>query len=150
MIRRKIGKPDKFTFYLTLPPETTTLPELVRIAGMRWTLEACFEEAKGEVGLDHYEVRSDGTATSPWRCSPMPISPSSAKQPPGAEGSAECIRDLLPLTVPAVRRLLWHLVWACPPYPPQILAWSTWRRRHQQRAKHCHWRRRIKVHEARL
>src|SRR5512134_1769826 len=55
LIRRKIGK---FTFYLTLSPEATTLPELVRIAGRRWTIEACFEAAKGEVGLDHYEVRS--------------------------------------------------------------------------------------------
>jgi SRSO17 transposase len=53
LIRRKIGKPDRLTFYLTLSPETTTLPELVRIAGMRWSIEACFEEAKGEVGLDH-------------------------------------------------------------------------------------------------
>ena len=58
LIRRKIGKPDTFTFYLTLSPEATKLPELVRIAGRRWTIEACFEEAKGEVGLDHYEVRS--------------------------------------------------------------------------------------------
>jgi SRSO17 transposase len=58
LIRHKIGKPDKFTFYLTLSPETTTLPELVRIAGMRWTIEACLEEAKGEVGPDHCEVRS--------------------------------------------------------------------------------------------
>jgi SRSO17 transposase len=58
LIRRKIGKPDKFTFYLALAPEATTLSELVRIAGMRWTIEACFEAAKGEVGLDHYEVRS--------------------------------------------------------------------------------------------
>jgi SRSO17 transposase len=58
LIRRKIAKPSKFTFYLTLSPEATTLPELVRIAGTRWTIEACFEEAKGEVGLDHYEVRS--------------------------------------------------------------------------------------------
>lgn len=58
LIRRKIGRPDKFTFYLTLSPETMTLPALVRIAGTRWTIEACFEEAKGEVGLDHYEVRS--------------------------------------------------------------------------------------------
>jgi SRSO17 transposase len=58
LIRRKISKPDTFTFYLTLAPEATTLADLVRIAGMRWTIEACFEEAKGEVGLDHYEVRS--------------------------------------------------------------------------------------------
>lgn len=58
LIRRKISKPDKFTFYLTLAPEATTLPDLAHIAGMRWTVEACFEAAKGEVGLDHYEVRS--------------------------------------------------------------------------------------------
>ncbi len=27
-------------------------------AGRRWTIESSFEAAKGEVGLDHYEVRS--------------------------------------------------------------------------------------------
>ena len=58
LIRRKIAKPTAFTFYLTLAPEAARLPELVRIAGTRWTIEACFEAAKGEVGLDHYEVRS--------------------------------------------------------------------------------------------
>ena len=29
----------------------------MRVAGTRWTIEECFEEAKGEVGLDQYEVR---------------------------------------------------------------------------------------------
>jgi hypothetical protein len=57
-IRRKIKEPAKFTFYLTLTPVTATLAELVRVAGTRWTIEACFEAAKGEVGLDQYEVRS--------------------------------------------------------------------------------------------
>ena len=58
LVRRKIAKPDELTFYLTLAPEATPLAELVRIAGTRWTIEACFEAAKGEVGLDHDEVRS--------------------------------------------------------------------------------------------
>ena len=31
--------------------------DLVRVAGRRWTIEVCFEAAKGEVGLDQYEVR---------------------------------------------------------------------------------------------
>src|SRR6201995_4568117 len=31
---------------------------LARAAGMRWTVEECFEVAKQEVGLDDYEVRS--------------------------------------------------------------------------------------------
>jgi hypothetical protein len=62
--RRKINKPEEFTFYLTLAPVATTLAELVRVAGTRWVpgldpgIESCFEAAKGEVGLDEYEVRS--------------------------------------------------------------------------------------------
>lgn len=35
-----------------MPPE-----HLVRVAGQRWIIEECFKEAKGEVGLDEYEVR---------------------------------------------------------------------------------------------
>ncbi|HEV8224232.1 MAG TPA: IS701 family transposase, partial [Rubrobacteraceae bacterium] len=31
--------------------------ELIRVAGRRWRVEDCFEQAKGEVGLDEYEVR---------------------------------------------------------------------------------------------
>lgn len=58
LIRRRIGKPDEITFYLTHAPERTTLADLVQVAGTRWTIESCFEEAKGEVGLDDYEVRS--------------------------------------------------------------------------------------------
>ena len=34
------------------------MAELARVAGARWAIESCFEQAKGEVGLDHYEVRS--------------------------------------------------------------------------------------------
>ena len=58
LIRRKIAKPDELAFYLTLAAAAATLPDLVRVAGTRWTIEACFEAAKGEVGLDQYEVRS--------------------------------------------------------------------------------------------
>jgi len=58
LIRRKLAQPEAFTFYLTLAPEAAGLSDLVRVAGMRWTIEACFEAAKGEVGLDQYEVRS--------------------------------------------------------------------------------------------
>ena len=58
LIRRSLAEPDKLTFYLTLSPTTTSLEDLVRVAGTRWAVEACFEAAKGEVGLDQYEVRS--------------------------------------------------------------------------------------------
>jgi SRSO17 transposase len=58
LIRRKLAQPEAFTFYLTLAPEAAGLADLVRVAGTRWTIEASFEAAKGEVGLDQYEVRS--------------------------------------------------------------------------------------------
>jgi len=58
LVRRSIAKPAELTFYLTHAPDGTSLAGLVRVAGMRWTIESCFEQAKGEVGLDQYEVRS--------------------------------------------------------------------------------------------
>jgi SRSO17 transposase len=58
LIRRSPAKPDDLAYYLTHAPEPTTLARLVRVAGTRWAIEACFEAAKGEVGLDEYEVRS--------------------------------------------------------------------------------------------
>jgi SRSO17 transposase len=58
LVRRSLAEPDKLTFCLTLAPAATSLEELVRVAGTRWAVEACFEAAKGEVGLDQYEVRS--------------------------------------------------------------------------------------------
>jgi SRSO17 transposase len=58
LVRRELDEPDELTFHLTLAPEATDLATLVRVAGTRWTIEACFEAAKGEVGLDEYEVRS--------------------------------------------------------------------------------------------
>ena len=58
LVRRKLDEPDEMAFHLTLAPEGTDLATLVRVAGTRWTIEGCFEAAKGEVGLDEYEVRS--------------------------------------------------------------------------------------------
>jgi SRSO17 transposase len=58
LIRRSIAEPDKLAFYLTHAADGTALADLVQVAGTRWAIEACFETAKGEVGLDQYEVRS--------------------------------------------------------------------------------------------
>lgn len=57
LLRRSL-KDGKLAYYVCYGPCGTALEELVRVAGMRWTIEECFEAAKGEVGLDHYEVRS--------------------------------------------------------------------------------------------
>ena len=57
LVRRSIANPGELAWYVCYGPAGTALEELVRIAGRRWTIEECFEEAKGEVGLNQYEVR---------------------------------------------------------------------------------------------
>ena len=57
LARRSVAKPEELAYYVCYGPADTTLGELVRVAGTRWVIEECFEEAKGQVGLDQYEVR---------------------------------------------------------------------------------------------
>jgi SRSO17 transposase len=57
LIRRSRSDPTELAYFRAFGPETTQLAELVRIAGMRWAIEESFEDAKGSVGLDQYEVR---------------------------------------------------------------------------------------------
>jgi SRSO17 transposase len=56
-MRRSIKKPGEIAYYLCYGPARTSAHELIRIAGRRWVIEDCFEQAKGECGLDEYEVR---------------------------------------------------------------------------------------------
>jgi SRSO17 transposase len=58
LVRRSIADPTELTFYMTHAPTGTSLARLVQIAGLRWPIESLFEQGKGEVGLDQYEVRS--------------------------------------------------------------------------------------------
>ena len=58
LLRRSVTDPTAITAYVCFCPDETTLADLVRVAGSRWTVEICFEAAKQEVGLDEYEVRS--------------------------------------------------------------------------------------------
>lgn len=58
LVRRSISDPSELTAYVTFAPADTPLPALVRVAGRRWTVEESIQTGKGEVGLDHYEVRS--------------------------------------------------------------------------------------------
>lgn len=57
LFRRRISD-GQIDYYVAAGPKETPVEELVRVAGMRWAIESCFELAKGEVGLDQYEVRS--------------------------------------------------------------------------------------------
>jgi SRSO17 transposase len=56
LVRRRLSD-GELAFYACFGPAPTTLAELVRVAGVRWAVEECFQAAKDQVGLDHYQVR---------------------------------------------------------------------------------------------
>lgn len=58
LVRRSIPDPADRAYYLCLAPPGATGADLAAAAGTRWSVECCFEAAKQETGLGHYEVRS--------------------------------------------------------------------------------------------
>ncbi len=60
IIRRKVSssaEEPEWKFYLSNAPLETELSTFVRVSGMRWPIETCFAECKGELGMDQYELR---------------------------------------------------------------------------------------------
>jgi SRSO17 transposase len=58
LIRRSLSDRSERAYYRVYGPATTTLAEVVRVTGSRWKIEEGYEQAKGQVGLDQYEVRT--------------------------------------------------------------------------------------------
>lgn len=58
LLRRSVNDPSEVTAYRVFARAGTSLETLAQVAGMRWTVEESIQTAKGEVGLDEYEVRS--------------------------------------------------------------------------------------------
>jgi SRSO17 transposase len=57
LLVRRSRSDGELAFYACYGPAATPMIGLVRVAGIRWAVEEGFEQGKGEVGLDHYEVR---------------------------------------------------------------------------------------------
>ncbi len=58
LARRSVRDPDKIAYYICYGPRSTGLAELARVAGARWPVEECFQQAKNETGLDDYQART--------------------------------------------------------------------------------------------
>jgi SRSO17 transposase len=58
LIRRSVSDPGEVAYFACGGPPETALAELARVAGARRAVEDLFELAKGDCGLDEYEVRS--------------------------------------------------------------------------------------------
>jgi SRSO17 transposase len=57
LARRSVSDPSEMAYYLSNAPKRIGLTKLAAVASTRYTIEQCFEEGKGETGLDQYEVR---------------------------------------------------------------------------------------------
>lgn len=91
LIRRAVADPAEVAYFLCGGPPRTGLTELVRAAGSRWAVEECFELAKGECGLDEYEVRSwtgwhRHVTLSLWALAVVAVVRSRVARPPGERG----------------------------------------------------------------
>jgi SRSO17 transposase len=58
LARRSISDPTEIAYYICYGPRRSTLAGLARVAGARWPVEECFQQAKNETGLDDYQVRT--------------------------------------------------------------------------------------------
>jgi SRSO17 transposase len=57
VIKRTTGVAKTYYYYISNAPASTSLRILVWLSSLRWAIEQCFEEAKTELGMAHYEVR---------------------------------------------------------------------------------------------
>jgi SRSO17 transposase len=57
VMKRTLGAQPSYWYYISNAPLSTRLPTFVWLSGVRWAIEQYYEEAKTELGMDHYEVR---------------------------------------------------------------------------------------------
>ncbi len=150
VVRRRRTDPEDLAYYACFGAAEVPLAELVRVAGSRWIIEDAFKEAKQEVGLDEYEVRRwvgwyrHITLVRLRRTGPClsGSDPALRRRWPWQKGAVPP-GELIPLTVSEVRLLLCRLLWLPRGSPALTIQWSGWRRRHQARARQCHYKRRF-------
>ena len=139
MIRRH-RKTRELAFYRCWMPRPVPLAILVQVAGTRWTVEERFQTGKGLCGLDQHQLRR-WRSWYRWVTLAMlahaflvvaAVTERTRRPPPSG---------LIPLTCNEIQ----HLFAALLARPAGDLGhrwrWSVWRRRHQARARSCHYRR---------
>ena len=63
IVRRTLGEGAIYAYFISNAGRSAHLKNFVWLSGVRWAIEQCFEEAKSDLGMDHYEVRK----FSGWR-----------------------------------------------------------------------------------
>ncbi len=140
LLVRRNQTTGELAFYRCYCPHVVPLRELVRVAGRRWTIEESFQAGKGLAGLDEHQVRR-WTSWRRWTLLAMLAHALLAVIAANEHSDRPAPDGLIPLTCSEIRRLFTVLVAEPRRRPACPRAWSTWRRRHQHRARHSHYNR---------
>ena len=136
LLIRRHPRTGELAHYRAYHPTRVRLAALVAVAGTRWRIEESFQSGKELTALDQHQVRT-WTSWHRWTVLAMLahalLSVMTTTQPDPPEG-------LIRLTRNEIRRLLATAL--APAHPANhTLGWSTWRRRHQHRARTAHYQR---------
>ncbi len=143
LARRSLSDPAEIAYYACYGPRRSSTADLAWIAGSRWHIEECFQQAKGEAGLDHYQVRSWRAWYAHITLSMLALAWLSASRAQAQKlGAGTSDPGMIGYTLPEIRRLLIILIQRHAPDPEDVWSWSRWRRRRQYQARLCHYRRR--------
>ncbi|RBQ19131.1 hypothetical protein DP939_14330 [Spongiactinospora rosea] len=137
-------KPSELAFFLCHTTTPVPLHRLVKVAGLRWSIEECFQAGKNETGMDHYQVRLYPAwyrymTLTMLALAFLAVTRASLLDEP-LSAPADPARRLIPVSANESCRLV--AVLTRPPVQQrQVQRWSLWRRRHQTRARQSHYQR---------
>jgi SRSO17 transposase len=138
LLIRRNPTTGELAFYRCYATEPVPLRTLVRVAGSRWRVEESFQAGKGLAGLDEHQLRR-WTSWRRWTLLAMNahslltlIAVRETDHDPAPAG-------LIALTCNEIRRLLLTYIIEPARTRTDPIHWSLWRRRHQHRARTCHY-----------
>jgi hypothetical protein len=136
LIRRNdtTGEP---AYHRCYSPRPVPLSTLVKVAGQRWRIEESFQAAKTLTGIDQHQVRR-WTSWQRWTTLAMLAHAFLAVATASERQHTPTPAGLIELTVNEFPRLFDALLLTTTRSLENLLAWSSWQRRHQARARDCH------------
>ena len=140
LLIRRNHRTGELAFYRCYSARPVPLAALVKVAGRRWTVEEDFQASKGLAGLDEHQVRR-WDSWHRWITLAM-LAAAFLTIAAAAERATRPPPDgQIPLTRNEIARLLATLIIQPLKDAWHRLRWSAWRRRHQHRARTCHYQR---------
>jgi SRSO17 transposase len=140
LLIRRHRRTRELAFYRCHSPRHVSLATLVKVAGRRWATEENFQAAKQLTGLDQHQVRR-WASWYRWTTLAMLAAAFLTTTAAAEHARSPAPPGQVPLTRYEIAALLAKLVIRPVHDLWHRLRWSTWRRRHQHRAKTCHYQR---------